>query len=138
MKKYILLSLAILVPLGAIVFYAFFFSLDDGTTFVGKPCTIYDLTGLDCPGCGGQRMFYHLLRGHLGLAMKSNLLFFFGGPVLIYFYYCCVQVYILKRKEYLRRFVFHPNFVTILIAAIIIFFILRNIPFSPFTYLNSH
>lgn len=138
MKKYLLLVLVLILPLAVIIYYAIFFSIDGGMTYAGKPCIIYKLTGFDCPGCGGQRMIYHILNGEIQLAIKNNLLFFLGAPILGYFYYCCIQVYIFKRRRYLDKFVFHPKFAVIFIASIVIFTILRNIPFIPFNYLNSH
>ena len=38
----------------------------------GNECAFYTLTHLYCPGCGGTRSFYWLLRGHIirSFAMK--------------------------------------------------------------------
>lgn len=38
-------------------------------------CLFHTLSGLDCPGCGGQRALHQLLHGHLNLALQSNALF---------------------------------------------------------------
>ena len=38
-------------------------------------CLFHELTGLNCPGCGGTRAAYQLLHGHLLLALRDNALF---------------------------------------------------------------
>ncbi len=38
-------------------------------------CTFHQVTGLNCPGCGGTRALYALLHGHWQLALKDNALF---------------------------------------------------------------
>lgn len=35
-------------------------------------CSIHSLTGIDCPGCGMQRAFIALLRGHLLASFRLN------------------------------------------------------------------
>jgi len=38
-------------------------------------CLFHELTGLNCPGCGGTRSAYQLLHGHLMAALRDNALF---------------------------------------------------------------
>ena len=38
-------------------------------------CLFHQLTGLNCPGCGGTRSAYALLHGNVALALKDNALF---------------------------------------------------------------
>jgi hypothetical protein len=38
-------------------------------------CLFHQLTGLNCPGCGGTRAVYALLHGNVTLALKDNALF---------------------------------------------------------------
>ena len=38
-------------------------------------CLFHNLTGLNCPGCGGTRSAYALLHGNVALALKDNALF---------------------------------------------------------------
>jgi len=38
-------------------------------------CEFHELTGLDCPGCGGTRAAYQLLHGHIVQALHDNALF---------------------------------------------------------------
>ena len=37
-------------------------------------CEFHELTGLNCPGCGGTRAAYQLLHGHLVRALHENVL----------------------------------------------------------------
>lgn len=48
-------------------------------------CPFKLLTGLDCPGCGGQRAVYALLHGHLIEAVKANLYLVYAGPYALSF-----------------------------------------------------
>lgn len=43
-------------------------------------CPFRLLTGLQCPGCGGQRAAYALLHGHLMEALRCNLFLVYAGP----------------------------------------------------------
>lgn len=132
--RYILLILAIIIPVTAIYIYYAYYQQTDSTWI--NQCTIYRFTGVNCPGCGGQRSLHSLLHGEIAQALRYNSLFILGLPFLIYLYYIAIRVYILDHKEYLQSFVFSKGFAYTFLAAIIMFFILRNIPLFPFTYLS--
>ena len=66
----------VLLPLGI---------LAGGLAFVvllHPPCPILALTGLYCPGCGGQRMVLAALHGELGAAFRYNPFLFVTLPPL--------------------------------------------------------
>jgi len=132
MIKRFLLILAIIVPLAVVLFYYKFY--DAGNSY-SIQCGLYKLTGYLCPGCGGQRALHHLLHGELIQALRSNAVFIIGLPFLIYLYYVCVRVYIFNDRRYNSSFVFSSAFGYSILIILLIFFILRNIPFVPFTYL---
>jgi hypothetical protein len=99
------------------------------------PCIFYELTGLYCVGCGTGRAALSVLRLDLLSAFRYNPLMFILSPVLIY--------YVLKKYV---SFVFGKDILpfpkiradwigTILVIIVIAFWILRNIPFAPFSYL---
>lgn len=46
------------------------------------PCVFHQLTGLQCPGCGGTRAVAALLHGHLREALHFNALLIVLLPVL--------------------------------------------------------
>lgn len=41
-------------------------------------CQFHQLTGLNCPGCGGTRALYALLHGDFATALRDNALFVAG------------------------------------------------------------
>ena len=85
-------------------------------------CMFHQLTGLYCPGCGATRALSAMLRGDIRSSMHNNLLLF---PLL-----ALIAVLIVKPEISLKR----PVAVAIF-AVVLLFTILRNIPFAPFTYL---
>ena len=99
-------------------------------------CTLHALTGLYCPGCGSLRALHQLLHGQVAAAWRLNplalvLLPFAGGLAL-------------------RRAVYHlgwtrtpgrllpPVLMWGVLIAVLLFGILRNLPWAPFTALAPH
>ncbi|MFV0420396.1 MAG: DUF2752 domain-containing protein [Dysgonomonas sp.] len=131
MKKYILLILSIIFPVVIVYVYYSIYDMMGNNAL----CTFREATGLECPGCGGQRSLHYLLHGNILQALHYNLFFVIALPFLAYFYVMAIRVYILNQKECLKSFIFSSWFGFSLLAFLILFFILRNIPFWPFTYL---
>lgn len=46
-------------------------------------CIINFLTGYYCPGCGGTRAFYHLLRGNIIASVKTHPVIIYGAGMFI-------------------------------------------------------
>ena len=82
----------------------------------------YHVTGLYCPGCGATRALSAMLHGDMKASLHNNLLLF---PLL-----ALIAVLIVKPEISLKR----PVAVAI-VAVVLLFTILRNIPAAPFTYL---
>lgn len=132
MRKYLLLILAVLLPIAvAFVYYAMYDMQGENNAL----CSFRELTGLECPGCGGQRSMHFLLHGDVLQALRYNAFFVIALPFLAYFYIMFVLVYVLKKERFLKSFVFTSWFGFGLLIVVILFFISRNIPFSPFIYL---
>ncbi|MBK5720243.1 DUF2752 domain-containing protein [Dysgonomonas sp. Marseille-P4677] len=131
MKKYLLLLLSILFPFAIVLVYYLFYNMTGDNAL----CSFREITGLECPGCGGQRALHLLLHGDILNAFRYNIFFLVALPFLTYFYYMAVRVYILKQEQYLTSFVFSSTFGYSLLISVILFFILRNIPLWPFYYL---
>ena len=51
----------------------------------GMQCTFYNLTGLYCPGCGGTRAVYSMLKFNILDAIRYNITVPFG--IFVYLYY---------------------------------------------------
>lgn len=136
MKKYskhIIFIAALILPL--LVMYFYFAHFDAANDAEGRQCSILYITGLQCPGCGGQRALHYLLHGDVLMALRYNVLFVIGVPFLFYLYYVVLQMYVLKSEKYRNKVVFSSRFAIIFLIVLLLYFILRNIPVEPFTYL---
>lgn len=85
-------------------------------------CMFHQMTGLYCPGCGATRALSAMLHGDVKASLHNNALLF---PLL-----ALIVFLIVKPQTSLKR----PFAVTI-VAVVLGFTILRNIPVAPFTYL---
>ncbi len=99
-------------------------------------CPVHALTGLYCPGCGSTRAFQHLLYGNIGSALRLNPLILLVLPILAYSFASFTLETFRGRplpKPAAGRF-----FTTLLIAVVMAFTILRNIPGRPSALLAPH
>ncbi|OJU12082.1 MAG: hypothetical protein BGN88_02600 [Clostridiales bacterium 43-6] len=97
-------------------------------------CPNYRYTHLYCPGCGGGRALYDITHLNLLTALDHNVIFTLFAPVLIYLvikYY----IRIVFHKDPLPFFPLTSFNSYLIIAVILLFFVLRNIPVFPFTIL---
>jgi hypothetical protein len=95
------------------------------------PCVFHSLTGLYCPGCGMFRMACHLAHLRIGAAFACNPLGFIVLP-------CLTAVLVLQRFPRGRALVAKADryaVTRVLLAAVVAFWVLRNIPVFPFTLL---
>lgn len=85
-------------------------------------CMFHELTGLYCPGCGSTRALSSFLHGDLKSSLHNNLLLIPCGLTI---------VLLIVKKD------LSPNRCTaiIIVAVLVAFMILRNIPCAPFTLL---
>lgn len=96
-------------------------------------CWLYTSTGIYCPGCGSLRAMHQLAHGHLAAALRCNLLLTLSVPF--------VAVFALRYAVHwtagkpLPSLAIRPRWIKALAAVLVLFTILRNIPFAPFTYL---
>lgn len=128
MKSKLLYKLLLAVIVLTITAYYFYFS---SLGFLPNvQCILNKATGLYCPGCGGQRAFHALLHGQIITAVQNNLLIFLVLPL----------VGLKLLEEMIEKKIFPPVFyarkiVLPIILFVILFFIIRNIPTEPFSYL---
>jgi hypothetical protein len=116
---------AALLAATAAVAVLFFF--DPATAGFYPVCALHQLTGLECPGCGGLRAAHQLTHGHIAAAWRLNPLAVALLPVALW----------LGLREAVRTFTGRqwPGIVTrpllgwSLLAAAFLFGILRNVPF---------
>jgi len=99
-------------------------------------CPFHSTTGLYCPGCGSQRALHQLLHFNFIEMMKYNALFIIGIGTILY----NISIKTLNKltpKNY-YNYLYHPKTPLFLLIMVSLFWILRNIPYSPFTYLAPH
>lgn len=97
-------------------------------------CPTKSLFGLDCPDCGALRMLYALLHGDLAAALRFNALALTALVLAVPLY--AVWAYGRARS---RRIVRWPDYrwtAPVAIAVISAWFVVRNLPFGPFTALR--
>ena len=95
-------------------------------------CTFHALTGLECPGCGGQRAMYHLLHGEINAAFHANALLVLLFPIGAWL----SLRYMLARYagRTLPALFLNRIWLWLLIAALVVFGIVRNL--SGFEWLR--
>lgn len=91
------------------------------------------LTGLFCPGCGATRALHSLLHGQLGTALSYNPLVILGVPVAAYVYFSFLSSVFLGRRFPAPSGL--QGYSWLIPAVIIVFWVSRNLPWEPFTYL---
>ena len=126
-NRYIKFSIFIIAA-GAILLLYFFVEPKNG---ILPKCFFHELTGLYCPGCGVQRSFHALLNGHILTAIDYNLLFILFLPLIIYF----ILAFALGKKHPYSSFIYKSTFSFTVVIVVVSFWVLRNIPVIPFSWL---
>jgi hypothetical protein len=97
-------------------------------------CLFQKFTGLYCPGCGSQRAASALLHGKLLKAIDLNLLFVSSLPFVAWsafvFTWNTFNVRQLSQKIF-----YSPVFVKVFFIIVLLFMVLRNLPYTPFSWL---
>jgi hypothetical protein len=109
---------AFVISLTAILFF-----FDPTRVGIFPVCPLHQYTGWWCPGCGTTRALHQLLHGNLREAFRLNPLAIASLPVIGYF------------AMHRERVTFKPDWLWVLLGAVVMFGILRNIPAYPFTLL---
>ncbi|MER7544196.1 DUF2752 domain-containing protein [Actinomadura sp.] len=91
-------------------------------------CPFLALTGYYCPGCGATRLVYALTHGDAGTAFGLNPLLFALLPVLGYLY--ARWTVAAARGLPMRTALFKPPVVYAFLGLVIVYWIVRNLPFA--------
>ncbi|MCY7351695.1 MAG: DUF2752 domain-containing protein [Cytophagaceae bacterium] len=97
-------------------------------------CYFRKFTGLHCAGCGGQRALHQLLHGNFREAFRNNALLVLALPYLS-------LGFVLDMRNFLRGHGQMPavyrrwEIIVAIFVVICLFWILRNVPVEPFSYL---
>src|SRR5438445_5956309 len=94
-------------------------------------CPLYSLTGFACPGCGLTRGFHALFHGDVLTALDFNALI----PVwaVIFGYVFISSVLLAVRGKGLPMWPTWPRFLWTFMIVLLVFGVIRNLPFYPFT-----
>jgi hypothetical protein len=117
----------------ALVFVRVFNPVTSGFFF---PCPFNRLTGLYCPGCGTTRALHFLLHGHLDAALAMNPLMVISLPFLAYAF-ISYAMYGVRGRSLPKVFI-HPTLIKLLFWVVVLFGVMRNLPFYPLTLLAPH
>ena len=89
-------------------------------------CPFYQLTGLQCPGCGVSRMCLHLIKLEFAQAFAQNQALFVLLPVLLLLWLSWTVRYV--RTGRWELLLWQRLLLWLSIGILIVFGILRNIP----------
>lgn len=96
-------------------------------------CPTFVATGLHCPGCGTLRAMHQLLHGHVLAAMSYNLMTIILLPMMTYGVIVSCVFSISGRR--LPCPTLSAKVAWSLLALLILFAVLRNLPYYPLTLL---
>jgi hypothetical protein len=89
------------------------------------PCPIHVATGLYCSGCGATRALHCLLHGDVSGAMAKNPLVVVALPFIVLL---CLRPSLAQK----------PALPIVILAILLAYAVLRNIPLYPFVLLAPH
>lgn len=98
------------------------------------PCILYTTTGLYCPGCGAGRATFSLMHGEICQAFRYNPVMVFVVPLLAVYFVARALDWVITGGNHVDRFV-PDRFLFWLLALILVYGVIRNIPFFPFDLL---
>lgn len=119
--------------LGIIGVAVLFFVLDPNKVSLFPKCLFHSLTGAYCPGCGSQRALHSLLHFDIAGVVSYNFLFLPASFLILYHYAHPVLNKAFKWK--LPNLLYHTKTPWVIFMVVILFWIVRNLPWYPFCVL---
>jgi hypothetical protein len=105
---------------------------DPASSHAFPACPLHALTGLFCPGCGALRALHRLLHGQIWPAFQMNALVVVLAPLVLLGLVQHVFPRVLSSVASERA---ASRSVWALFAVIVLFAVMRNLPFEPFSWL---
>ena len=96
-------------------------------------CPLLSMTGLACPGCGLTRGFHALFHGEVLTAVDYNALIPLFALLFGFFFVSMLLVAV--RGRAFPKWAYSPKPLFGFLVLLIVFGVLRNLPFYPFTFL---
>jgi hypothetical protein len=96
-------------------------------------CPTKALLGIDCPGCGSLRMVYSLLHGDVLGAARYNALGLVSVLFLVWAYLAWTYGRLAGRR--IVSWQHHRWAAAVALTLVTVWFVIRNLPFPPFTAL---
>ena len=121
------------IAVGIIGLGLFYFFINPQEVNFLPECPLHATTGFYCPGCGSQRATHQLLNFNIFGALQQNVLYLIS--LMILGYHLIVTGINTIFKKQLFNYIYHPKTPLIILVLIIIFWMLRNIPYYPFNLL---
>lgn len=99
------------------------------------PCPTWKMLGVHCPGCGSTRSVHHLLNGRVGEALRHNaLMILIGVPAAAVYALGWARIGFTGQRARARTL---PRALGwSIVAAVIAFAVVRNIPGGAFEVLR--
>jgi hypothetical protein len=128
-----LLQIALLVfSLGGVFLLFYWFNPTQHSFFL--PCPFKYTTGYHCPGCGSQRALHQLAHGDISGALSFNPLMVLSLPLIFYGFGTKVWNFLFE-TQFRVKFFYSNIFIYVYFGIVVLYWIARNIPYSPFTYI---
>ncbi|MBO7680465.1 MAG: DUF2752 domain-containing protein [Thermoguttaceae bacterium] len=144
-RRWVILCAGLVSALGLLAACAVFLRNDDGTLVLrlGEEkvpvlsllprCPFRSLTGLYCPGCGSTRSIHALLTGNWRASLAFHPLLL---PILPLLPLLMARNYLARLKNGRRIVGFIDLLSKVIAAALLIFWVLRNIPLECFDWMR--
>lgn len=127
-----LIIIPLLLAAGVVILYR----IDPSSGRGLIPCLFYQLTGINCIGCGTTRALHALLHGDLAAAASYNIFMLVWLPLPAYTL-LAEWLEALAGRRLLPPVRDWRWLMIALAASSVLFFILRNLPWAPFNWLAA-
>jgi len=94
-------------------------------------CPTKALLGIDCPGCGSMRMLYSVMHGDMFAAVKFNAVALAALALLVVAYGAWTYARVTGRR--ISGWQHYRWSAVATLVVVTIWFVVRNLPFAPFT-----
>ena len=120
-----------LISLGLLLIGVVYYLFDPSKGYLPE-CPFYKLTDLYCPGCGSQRGLHAILHGDVQAAFGYNHLVVLGLTYVI----IETGIWTYNRRQTRLQTLSSRRYTpAIVFIIVLLFWVLRNIPYAPFTSL---